>query len=75
LRRLLDTYQVGVHAIPLLGGVDTPAYEDLSEASLAQLSVHVVLRATTNLHLQQQRDMQELSVMALAAHLSPARLA
>lgn len=58
------THQVGVHAIPLLGGVDTPAYEDLPEASLAQLAVHVVFRAPTNLHLQQQQRRDNMLILS-----------
>lgn len=51
---VLATYQVGIHPITLLGGVHTPAYEDLTEASFAQFPVHIVFRPSTNLHLQQK---------------------
>lgn len=58
LLQMVGTYQVGIHTVPLLGGVHTPAYENLSKATFAELSVHIVFRTSTNLHLRQNEVMQ-----------------
>jgi hypothetical protein len=48
----LKGHQVGVHPVPLLGGIDTASYEHLAKATLAQLPVYMVLWSAPNLDLQ-----------------------
>jgi hypothetical protein len=48
----LECYQVGIHTVPLLGGIDTASYEHLAKATLAQLPVYMVLWPAPNLDLQ-----------------------